>query len=159
MRLAGRKCKAGIAWAGGRHYANDRQRSCTLAQLSPLFDIGDVAWFSLQKDDGEDDRAAVANADKLIRIDARNDFDRTAALAAALDLVISVDTSIAHLAGALARPTWILLPFTADWRWGTSGNETPWYPSARLFRQRSRGDWTSVIAEVHASLAHWLARR
>ena len=92
-------------------------------------------------------------------LDARNDFDRMAALAVAMDLIISVDTSIAHLAGALARPTWILLPFAADWRWRTVGNETPWYPTARLFRQPRRGDWASVVTEVRASLAEWIAHR
>ena len=78
---------------------------------------GDLAWFSLQKDDGEDQIAAVPAARNLVLLDARHDFDRKAALIGALDLVISVDTSIAHLAGALARPVWVLLPFAPDWRW------------------------------------------
>jgi tetratricopeptide (TPR) repeat protein len=157
MDLARRKRKVGIAWAGARHNTNDRRRSCSLALLSSLFDIRDVAWFSLQKGDGEEEIAAVPNAERLVRLDARNDFDRTAALVATMDLVISVDTSIAHLAGALARPTWILLPFAPDWRWRTAGNETPWYPTVRLFRQPRRGDWASIVAEVQATLTHWLA--
>jgi tetratricopeptide (TPR) repeat protein len=155
--LALGKRKVGVAWGGGRHNANDRRRSCPLALLSSLFEIGDVAWFSLQKSDGEEEIAGVPSAERLLRLDARNDFDRTAALAAAMDLIISVDTSIAHLAGALARPTWILLPFAPDWRWLTAGDETPWYPTARLFRQPRRGDWASVAAEVRASLAKWVA--
>jgi len=157
--VAGRRRKVGIAWAGARHNANDRRRSCPLALLSTLFDMGDVAWFSLQKGDGEEEIAAAPNAERVVCLDARNDFDRTAALAVAMDLIISVDTSIAHLAGALARPTWILLPFAADWRWRTAGNETPWYPTARLFRQPRRGDWASVVTEVRASLAEWIAHR
>ena len=157
--LAGRKRKVGIAWAGARHNANDRRRSCPLALLSSLFEIGDVAWFSLQKGDGEEEIAGLPSAERLLRLDARNDFDRTAALAAAMDLIISVDTSIAHLAGALARPTWILLPFAPDWRWLTGGDATPWYPTARLFRQPRRGDWAGVAIEVRVSLAQWIAHR
>jgi ADP-heptose:LPS heptosyltransferase len=83
---------------------------------------------------------------------ARNDFDGTAALVAELDLVVTVDTSIAHLAGALARPTWILLPFAADWRWQLARTDSPWYPTVRLFRQPRRGDWASAIAELRTAL-------
>jgi tetratricopeptide (TPR) repeat protein len=157
MSVAGRKRKVGIAWAGARRNTNDRRRSCSLSLLSSLFDIRDIAWFSLQKGDGEEEIGAVPNAERLVRLDARNDFDRTAALVAAMDLVISVDTSIAHLAGALARPTWILLPYAPDWRWRTAGNETPWYLTVRLFRQPRRGDWASVVAGLQASLTEWVA--
>src|SRR5438046_2172039 len=152
MSLAGRKRKVGIAWAGARHNTNDRRRSCPLALLASLFEIREVAWFSLQKGDGEEEIAAVPNAKRLVCLDARNDFDRTATLATALDLVISVDTSIAHLAGALARPTWILLPFAPDWRWQLGRDDSPWYPTLRLFRQPRPRDWQSVVARVQVRL-------
>ena len=92
-----------------------------------------------RRDDGEDQLPGVPAARAMVLLDARRDFDRKAALVAALDLVISVDTSIAHLAGALARPVWVLLPFAPDWRWQLDRTDSPWYPTARLFRQRRTG--------------------
>jgi ADP-heptose:LPS heptosyltransferase len=82
----------------------------------------------------------------------RSEFDGTAALVSQLDLIITVDTSIAHLAGALARPTWVLLPFAPDWRWQTQRTDSPWYPTARLFRQPRPGAWDTVIRDVQAAL-------
>ena len=158
-RIAGGARKVGLSWAGALHSTSDRRRSCPLAFLAPLFDVNGVAWFSLQKGDAEKEIGAVPNGARLVHLDARNEFDGTAALTAAMDLIISVDTSIAHLAGALARPTWILLPFAADWRWGDIVTRSPWYPNVRLFRQPRRGDWTSVVAEVRAALAEWAGRR
>ena len=104
--------------------------------------------------DGEDQIARVPAASHLRLLDARNDFDRKAALIASLDLVVSVDTSIAHLAGALGMPVWILLPFAADWRWGVDGSTTGWYPTATLFRQRAPGDWLPVVGDVMLALDH-----
>ncbi|HEY4139466.1 MAG TPA: tetratricopeptide repeat protein, partial [Casimicrobiaceae bacterium] len=158
-RVAAGARKIGIAWAGARHNTNDRRRSCPLAALARLLSISGVAWFSLQKGDGEEEIASVANASRLIGLDARNDFDGTAAMISALDLVISVDTSVAHLAGALGRPTWILLPFSPDWRWRTAGSGSPWYPTVRLFRQHQRGDWAGVAATVVKSLHEWIAQQ
>ena len=149
------RMKVGIAWAGSHAHGNDRRRSCPLAALAPLFGIDDLAWFSLQKDDGEDQIATVPAARNLVLLDARRDFDRKAALMAALDLVISVDTSIAHLAGALARPVWVLLPYAPDWRWQLERSDSPWYPTARLFRQPRAGDWSAVIDELRGALAAW----
>jgi ADP-heptose:LPS heptosyltransferase len=88
----------------------------------------------------------------LHRLDARIDYDGMAALVDVLDLVITVDTSMAHVAGALERPVWLLLPHAADWRWGTHGERTPWYASARLFRQPSTGDWRAVVTAVNRAL-------
>ena len=143
--------KIGIAWSTGRHDINGRRRSCPLAVLAPLFDSrDDVAWFSLQTGEGDADIASVSGANRLVRLDARNDFDGTAALIEAMDLVISIDTSIVHLAGALARPTWTLLPCASDWRWGATMSDSPWYPTLRLFRQPADGDWTSVAATIRS---------
>jgi tetratricopeptide (TPR) repeat protein len=150
------RLKVGLAWAGSRAHGNDRRRSCPLASLAPLLETGDLAWFSLQKDDGEEQIASTPAARRLILLDARGDFDRKAALMSALDLVISVDTSIAHLAGALARPVWILLPYAPDWRWQLRRSDSPWYPTARLFRQPRAGDWPAVIDELSGALAAWI---
>ena len=145
--------RVGLSWSGNARHVNDRRRSCPLAALAPLLELPDIAWFSLQKDDGEDQMARVPAAARIRLLDARNDFAQKAALIEGLDLVISVDTSNAHLAGALGKPVWILLPFAPDWRWGLSRGDSPWYPTARLFRQPRAGDWESVVAEVRAALA------
>ena len=147
--------KVGLSWAGKRDHANDRRRSCPLALMTPLLEMPGVTWFSLQKHDGEDQIPALPAARRLIQLDARNDFDRKAALLSSLDLVISVDTSNAHLAGALARALWVLLPFAADWRWQLARTDSPWYPTARLFRQPRIGDWNAVIADVQRALVDW----
>jgi ADP-heptose:LPS heptosyltransferase len=94
----------------------------------------------------------------LHRLAARNDFDGAAALVAELDLVVTVDTSLAHLAGALARPTWVLLPFASDWRWQQDRADSPWYPTVRLFRQPRPGDWDAVLREVVPALREYAAR-
>ncbi len=108
---------------------------------------------SLQKDYREADRAALAQQ-PLLRLDhALADFADTAAAIAALDLVIAVDTAVAHLAGALGKPLWLLLPAIGDWRWLKDRADSPWYPSARLFRQPRIGDWPSAIADVKRELA------
>src|SRR5262249_40223456 len=109
--------KVGIAWAGARNNAMDRRRSCALATLKPLLEVRGVRWFSLQLD-AEEEVASLPDDLRPALIDARNDLDGTSALVAELDLVVTVDTSIAHLAGALGRPAWVMLPFAPDWRWG-----------------------------------------
>ena len=145
--------RVGISWAGNPQHVNDRRRSCPLATLAPLIELPGITWFSLQKGDGEDQIAHVPAAARIRLLDARNDFARKAALIDALDLVISVDTGNAHLAGALGKPLWILLPAAPDWRWGLRRTDCPWYPTARLFRQPRAGDWASVVADVRAALA------
>ncbi len=145
--------RAGLAWAGNPRNANDRRRSAPLAALAPLLSLAGVTWFSLSKDDGEDQVAAVPEAARLVSLEARREFDGTAALIAELDLVVTVDTSIAHLAGALARPTFVLLPFHADWRWRLAREDSDWYPTLRLFRQRAPGDWAGVVSRVGDAIA------
>ena len=132
--------------------ANNRRRSCPLAALAPLLARDDIAWYSLQREDGEDQIPDVPAARALRLLDERNDFDGKAALVSALDLVISVCTSTAHLAGALGRPLFVMLTHVPDWRWGLTGTSTRWYPSARLFRQRALGDWAGVVRDVDAAL-------
>lgn len=144
--------KIGLSWAGNPAQANNRRRSCPLAALAPLLERVDIAWYSLQRIDGEDEIASVPAARALRLPDDRNDFDRKAALVCALDLVISVCTSNAHLAGALGRRPWILLTHAPDWRWGPSGTTSAWYPGARLFRQPALGDWAAVVAGVGTAL-------
>jgi tetratricopeptide (TPR) repeat protein len=153
-RVAGTARRIGIAWAGSPRNANDRRRSLPLSALAPLFGVPGIAWFSLQKGEGEAQIAQVpAAASVLTLLDARNDFDGTAALIDALDAIVSVDTSVAHVAGALGKPLHLLLPFAPDWRWETSGDATPWYPTARLFRQPATGDWAGAVAVLRAALA------
>ena len=144
--------RVGISWAGNSQQANDRRRSCPLAALAPLFELPDIEWFSLQKSDGEDQIASVPAAARIRQLDARNDFARKAALIAGLDLVISVCTSNAHMAGALGKPLWVLLCHAPDWRWRLDRSDSLWYPTAHLFRQPAPGDWASVVAEVRTAL-------
>ena len=141
----------GLAWSGAQRNTNDRRRSIALATLAPLLAHHELCWFSLQHDD-EAAVAAVPDARTLERLPERVAFDGMAAMIDALDVVVTVDTSVAHVAGALGKPVWILLPHAADWRWGLAGTSTPWYPSARLFRQHRPGDWAPVVARVEAAL-------
>jgi Flp pilus assembly protein TadD len=149
----GSALRVGLAWAGNPRNTNDRRRSAPLAALAPLFALPGVSWFSLSKDDGEEQIAALPEAARLVLLDARRELDGAAALVAELDLVVSVDTSIAHLAGALARPTFVLLPFHADWRWRVAREDSDWYPTARLFRQHAPGDWSGVVSRVRDAIA------
>ena len=144
--------RVGLAWSGNPGQVNDRRRSIPLAALAPLLERDGVAWFSLQRRDGEDQIPLVPAAKHIHLLDERNDFDGKAALMEALDLVISVCTSSAHLAGALGRPLWLMLSHVPDWRWGTSGTAIAWYPTARLFRQRTYGDWAGVVRDVGSAL-------
>jgi len=145
--------RVGLAWSGKPTHKNDRNRSIPLTLLSPLLLTPGVTFVSLQKDYRAADRAAFAAA-PLVRLDgALADFADTAAAIAALDLVIAVDTAVAHLAGSLGKPLWLLLPAIGDWRWFKDRADSPWYPSARLFRQPRIGDWQSALADVARELA------
>jgi tetratricopeptide (TPR) repeat protein len=147
------KKRIGIAWAGNPAQRNDHNRSMAFRHLAPLLEM-DFEFHCLQKDLRPGDGEALAKFPKLKRWDAQlGDFADTAALANALDLVISVDTSIAHLAGALGRPTWILLTWMADYRYFLDREDSPWYPTARLFRQPRPGDWDAVVERARLALA------
>jgi tetratricopeptide (TPR) repeat protein len=141
--------RVGVAWSGNPEQRNDFKRSLTFDQLSPLWDIPGIEFVSLQKDVRITDVATLRRRSSVTDLSSElADFADTAAAMAQLDLVISVCTSTAHLAGALGRPLWVMLPFSADWRWLVGREDSPWYPSARLFRQSQPGDWAGVIERV-----------
>jgi tetratricopeptide (TPR) repeat protein len=156
-RLAGLPSpRVAIAWAGNAGHANDRNRSIALEKLMPLFANERVSFVGIQRDLRDGDAGALAHVPRLVHLGGDlDDFDDTAAVASLVDLVVSVDTAVVHLAGALARPTWVLTPFCPDWRWGLAGDTTPWYPTARIFRQPKAGDWDSVIARVKDELSRF----
>ena len=142
--------RVALAWAGNPNHINDRNRSIALARLAPLLSAPGVSVVGIQRDVPESDAAALAG---LTHIGGElADFQDTAAVIALCDLVITVDTSVAHLAGAMGRPLWLLLPFWPDWRWTLDGERSPWYPDARLFRQGVDGNWDPVIARLLSEL-------
>jgi Glycosyltransferase family 9 (heptosyltransferase) len=144
--------RIGLAWSGRPTYRNDHIRSISLHALLPLLDV-DATFVSLQKDVRSEDVALLQQRRDILHFgDALADFSDTAALISQLDLVISADTAVAHLAGALARPVWILLPFVPDWRWLLDRDDSPWYPTARLFRQSQARKWGEVVETIRAAL-------
>lgn len=143
--------RVGLVWAGGI-YTKDSHRSMKLEQFSVLFDIPKTKFVILQKGDATAELKAFSR-DTIADISPYlGDFADTAAVVQELDLVISVDTSVAHLAGALGKPVWTMLPFAPDWRWMLNREDSPWYPTMRLFRQPKPGDWPSVIQRVAEEL-------
>jgi len=145
--------KVGLVWAGNPRHVGDRHRSIPLATLAPLGNLQALRFYALQKGSREEEAAApppgftVQNLGPELR-----DFGETAAAISQLDLVLSVDTSVAHLAGAMGKPVWLMLPKAADWRWLEHREESPWYPTMRLFRQRVQGEWSEVVERVGATL-------
>ncbi len=139
----------GIAWSGERGHDNDLNRSIALAALAPLLGLPGITFVSLQHDVRECDEPALRSLPDLFRPATKfSDFADTAAAVSLMDAVITVDTAVAHLAGAMAKPLFLLLPFAADFRWLRERPDSPWYPSARLYRQPAFGDWQSAIAAV-----------
>jgi len=148
------RLNVGLVWAGGRDFAGDRQRTVGLKAMLPLLGDARIRYVSLHTELREEDAALVAAHPEILHFGSElKDFAETAAAIAQLDLVISVDTAVAHLAGAMAKPVWILLPFNPDFRWLLGREDSPWYPTARLFRQPTAGDWPSVVARVREALA------
>ncbi len=143
--------RLGIVWAGNRTYQNDAKRSLTFSELTPLLETPGCTGFSLQLDRDEAADGVIDLAADL------GDFADTAAAIENLDLVITVDTAVAHLAGALGRPVWTLLPAASDWRWMKNRTDTPWYPSMRLYRQQRPGDWQAVLQAVATDLRQTIA--
>ncbi|HYO07793.1 MAG TPA: tetratricopeptide repeat protein [Tepidisphaeraceae bacterium] len=146
------RLKVGLAWSGSHTHSRDMERSIPLARLAPLLKVAGTNFFSLQKDPRPADAAVVPTLPLIDLTTHLRDFADTAALVANLDLVICVDTAVAHLAGAMGKPTWLLLPRNPDFRWLLGRDDTPWYPTLRLFRQPALRDWDSVIERVAGEL-------
>jgi tetratricopeptide (TPR) repeat protein len=149
--------KIGLAWFGSPEHKNDHNRSIELSSLLSSLAGCNATFVSLQRDVRARDAALLQSRSDLLHFgDELKNFSDTAALISNLDLVISVDTSVAHLAGALAKPVWVLLPFIPDWRWLLDRDDSPWYPTARLFRQDQTRGWDGVMARVHAALHDYI---
>ncbi len=144
--------KVGIAWAGSPHHVNDYRRSIGLERLKPLLAVSGVSFVSLQVGPRAADLAALAPGAVTDMTPELSDFAETAAVILNLDLVIAIDTAVVHLAGALGRPAWVMLPFSPDWRWLIGREDSPWYPTLRLYRQGAPGDWDGVVRRVVADL-------
>jgi ADP-heptose:LPS heptosyltransferase len=148
--------RIGLVWSGSATKSNDRHRSIRLAELVPHLPAG-WRYVSLQKEVRESDRQILSETPTLLDFSPHlSDFSETAALCECMDLVLSVDTSVAHLSAALGKPTWILLPFTPDWRWLLDRQDSPWYPTARLYRQSAPGNWTTVLERASRDLTREL---
>ncbi len=144
-----RQLRVGLVWGGRGTHSNDRNRSMKLAQFAALASVKNAVFYSLQKGSPAAEAAAPPPGMQLIDWTAElADFSDTAALVQNLDLVIAVDTAMAHLAGAMGKAVWVLVPFVPDWRWMLERGDTAWYPTMRLFRQRSIGDWEEVMGRV-----------
>jgi tetratricopeptide (TPR) repeat protein len=147
------RLRVGLVWSGSLTHPNDRTRSIALQSLTGILDV-DATFVSLQTDPRPDDRAVLSERTEIVDLTAHlTDFSETAALVSCLDLVITVDTSTAHLAATMGCPTWIMLPHTPDYRWLLNRDDSPWYPTVRLFRQTAARDYADVIRRVHAELA------
>jgi Flp pilus assembly protein TadD len=146
--------RIGIAWQGNPHYRRDRQRSFRLAEFEPVANVQGVRLFSLQKEFGAEQIDQLNGLFTVTDLGARfDDLAETAAAMMNLDLVIVSDSSLAHLAGALAVKAWVALPIAADWRWNSPGDSTPWYQTLRLFRQKTWGDWNDVFRRMASALS------
>ena len=146
--------RIGVAWAGNPEFVDDKPRSIGLAPLVPLLSTPGFQFISIQKDLRAGDEQILRDHPHILHLgDKLADFGDTAAIMSLLDLVISSDTVPVHLAGALNRPVWILLQHSPDWRWMVNRFDNPWYPSARLFRQQTAGDWTGVVRQVIEQLS------
>ncbi|MEQ8587705.1 MAG: tetratricopeptide repeat protein [Thalassobaculaceae bacterium] len=145
--------RVGICWAGNPNHRRDQQRSCPFEDMSPLLDVDGIDFYALQVGSGAD---AAEGDPRITGLDDRiSDFADTAGLIDQLDLVITIDSAVAHMAGALDRPCWVLLHWMADWRWGQTGATTVWYPSVRLERRAMSQDWASFMPGIAARLAAW----
>jgi tetratricopeptide (TPR) repeat protein len=145
--------RIGLVWAGNPDHKNDRNRSTSLRTLAPLFDVAGLHFLSLQKEIPQADRHLLDNTAVMQDLSQNlTDYVETAAIIANLDLVISVDTSVAHLAAAMGKPVWMLLPTNPDYRWLLDRSDSPWYPTITLYRQSRIGEWTDVIASICTNL-------
>ena len=143
--------KVGMVWSGERRYLHNPRRAIAAARLAPLLGLEGIRWFSLQVGEPAAELAGLPSGITDLSPELK-DFSETAGALQALDLVISTDTAVPHLAGALARPTWVMLAFVPDWRWMLDRDTSPWYPTMRLFRQPSLGAWEDVVRRVGVEL-------
>jgi ADP-heptose:LPS heptosyltransferase len=145
--------KIGIAWRGSPTHTNDRARSIPLSCFESLMTLPGARFFSLQKGAGAEELPDLAGRFQITEVGSRlEDFMDTAAVLVNLDLVLTCDTAVAHLAGALGTAVWVALPFVPDWRWLLDRSDSPWYPTMRLFRQKKLGNWADVFEEIKAEL-------
>jgi tetratricopeptide (TPR) repeat protein len=153
------RLKIGLVWQGNPKHKNDINRSIPFAHFSPFAKLSDITFYSLQKGKASEHAKLFSTGMKFLDLTEEiNDFSDTAALIKNLDLIISVDTAVTHLAGALGKPVWTLIPFRSDWRWMLNRDHSPWYPTMRLFRQPSPKDWESVIEKVTDELLKLLSK-
>jgi hypothetical protein len=151
--------RVGLVWSGDPRHQNDKNRSIPLAELMAALPPG-CAYVSLQSEIRDSDRQALDDCDRLVHFGSElTDFSDTAALCAQMDLVVCVDTSVAHLSGALGKPTFLLLPYNPDWRWLLNRTDSPWYPTMQLYRQAQLGSWQSALEKVIADLLGLEQRR
>lgn len=149
---ASNSLKVGLVWSGSKDHKKDHDRSLRLEQLAPILDLP-VTFYSMQKEVRQQDKITLSKFDHIQQYhEELNDFSDTAAMVDCLDLIISVDTSVAHLAGAMGKNVWILISYLPDYRWMLDREDTPWYPTARLFRQPNVGDWDGTILKVREAL-------
>ena len=152
--------RVGFTWSGTRRLKQLLNRACPLESLHPLFTTPGVAFYSLHKTTSPSESLQLAGIPGVRDLNGElRDFADTAAAVSTLDLVISVDTAVAHLAGALGVPVWVLLPDRADWRWLLGRSDSPWYPTMRLFRQKTDGVWSGVVEEVRNALGRHVERK
>ena len=149
--------KVGLVWAGSPNHVNDFRRSIELERLTPLLDVDGTTFVSLQVGSRAADASKLPPGTIADISAALTDFAETAGAILNLDLVIAVDTAVVHLVGALGRPAWVMLPFSPDWRWLLDRDDSPWYPTLRLYRQPRPGDWSTVVDRVAADLARYTA--
>jgi hypothetical protein len=146
--------KVGLVWAGSPTHQNDRHRSCALRAFLPVLQTPDVEFYSLQKGERSREIAELPPGITVYDLDPLlGDYGDLAILLDQLDLIISVDTSVVHVAGALGKPVWTVLSYVPDWRWMLEGESTPWYPTMQLFRQTQPDDWAEVMGWVVKALA------
>jgi hypothetical protein len=159
QRLPGDSVRVGLVWGGSQLHPHDALRSIPLEVLAPLTHIEGTTFYSLQMGAPAEQVKQMGGRVRLVDLqNEQKDFADAAAIVASLDLVISIDTSVAHLAGAMGKPVWILLSRSADWRWLLDREDSPWYPTARLFRQSTMGNWQDVVASVERELRQFVAR-
>ena len=148
-----KRFRIGLVWKGSAKHQRNEWRSPGLEEFEPLMELEGCRWFSLQKDDEAHDLASVNFGNEITALGHKfEDFSDTASAILNLDLIISPDTAVAHLAGALAKPVWLILPYANEWRWFERRTDSPWYPTMKLFHQHVLGDWAGVLATIATQL-------